>query len=271
MNINGVDSNSVHETLPSAHAQGRNKSQGAEDATAKGKSAAIQDSEGNGAKVKGVVRLLQEGHFKGVADVRLRINFFDELTAIAHGDLSEALNASSPDLLSAVDEALDGLLNSGELTSEQETGVTEARDAFAAQVQQLMDDFNADGGADTSTLTGGIQEAFDAFAETLSALLGGTSASEETTAVEEEVVLDTEGEASEPSVLEAFVEELRATFEAAFATLTDQLSAANPLPELSPPSGNGVAYEKFLAMYNALMNPGVDASEISENAIDTIA
>ncbi len=31
---------------------------------------------------KGVLGLLQEGHFKGVADVRLRINFFDELAAI---------------------------------------------------------------------------------------------------------------------------------------------------------------------------------------------
>ena len=33
-------------------------------------------------KVRGVIRLLQQGHFKGVADVRLRINFFDELSAI---------------------------------------------------------------------------------------------------------------------------------------------------------------------------------------------
>ena len=31
---------------------------------------------------KGVLRLLQEGHFKGVSDVRLRINFFEKLNAI---------------------------------------------------------------------------------------------------------------------------------------------------------------------------------------------
>lgn len=30
-------------------------------------------------KVKGVVRLLHEGHFKGVADIRLRINFHEQL------------------------------------------------------------------------------------------------------------------------------------------------------------------------------------------------
>jgi len=38
-------------------------------------------------RAKGVLRLLQEGHFKGVADVRLRINFHEELTAIAHENL----------------------------------------------------------------------------------------------------------------------------------------------------------------------------------------
>ena len=36
---------------------------------------------------KGVLRLLQEGHFKGVADVRLRINFHDELAAIEQAHL----------------------------------------------------------------------------------------------------------------------------------------------------------------------------------------
>lgn len=30
-------------------------------------------------EAKGVFRLLQEGHFNGVADIRLRINFFEEL------------------------------------------------------------------------------------------------------------------------------------------------------------------------------------------------
>ncbi len=40
-------------------------------------------------KVRGVIRLLQDGHFKGVADVRLRLNNFDELSA-------ESLSAVTP-------------------------------------------------------------------------------------------------------------------------------------------------------------------------------
>jgi len=37
-------------------------------------------------EARGVIRLLREGHFKGVADVRLRINFIEEL---AGGELAE--------------------------------------------------------------------------------------------------------------------------------------------------------------------------------------
>ena len=43
---------------------------------AKGNSGQVQDSSGQS---QGALRLMQEGHFKGVADLRLRINFADQL------------------------------------------------------------------------------------------------------------------------------------------------------------------------------------------------
>jgi hypothetical protein len=49
----------------------------------------------------GVLRLLQEGHFNGVSDIRLRINFYDELAAIE----AEQLQA-------VADEQIDGILQS---------------------------------------------------------------------------------------------------------------------------------------------------------------
>lgn len=49
----------------------------------------------------GVLRLLQEGHFKGVSDIRLRINFYNELAAIE----AEQLQA-------VADEQIDGILQS---------------------------------------------------------------------------------------------------------------------------------------------------------------
>jgi hypothetical protein len=45
---------------------------------------------------RGVLRLLQEGHFKGVADLRLRINFFDQLAAIGQGESGEE-STDAPD------------------------------------------------------------------------------------------------------------------------------------------------------------------------------
>lgn len=50
---------------------------------------------------QGVLRLLQEGHFKGVSDIRLRINFFNDLAAIE----AEQLQA-------VADEQIDGILQS---------------------------------------------------------------------------------------------------------------------------------------------------------------
>ena len=41
----------------------------------------------NSEDVEGIIHLLQEGHFKGVADVRLRINFHEELAAIEADEL----------------------------------------------------------------------------------------------------------------------------------------------------------------------------------------
>jgi len=57
-------------------AVGRNTQDEAPSTIAKGNSGQVQDSSG---QAQGALRLMQEGHFKGVADLRLRINFADQL------------------------------------------------------------------------------------------------------------------------------------------------------------------------------------------------
>jgi len=52
--------------------------------------------------------------------------------------------------------------------------------------------------------------------------------------------------------LQSYIEELESAFEAAMEELIGGLGEVQILPELSEPSGNGVAYEKFLAIYNEL-------------------
>ncbi len=235
-------------------------------------------------KQKGVVRLLQEGHFKGVADVRLRINFHEELTAIEHQGLAQVVQEEVPGILQAVNEPLDALLASGELTEEQGALVSEAQTAFNASVQQSADDFLNGNSTDTTPLFSDIQSAFDSLVEALAPLVVPSAPiTEEVPPAEEGIVptetapilapvpvavdADSEPKATEPS----YLDDVSAGFTNAVEHMRSAISDSSVMPELSEPSGNGVAYEKFLAMYNEMRGisgvttPGPDAS-----AIDTV-
>jgi len=241
--------------------------------TATGAAEGEQATVGAGEKTKGVVRLLQEGHFKGVADVRLRINFADELAAIEHDGLAGIVEEAVPGLLDAVNAQVDGLVASGELSEEQAATVAEAQVAFNAAVQQLAQDLVAGGGTNTGALTAGIQSAFDTLAEALEPLLGALNAPEEEASAEvlpavEEVPTE---EPAQTSILLTFMEDLSGAFSAALEEMQGALDNADILPPLSGPSGNGVAYAKFLAVYNELHGiGGTETSSPEAEPIDLI-
>ena len=79
-----------------------------------------EDGEG-----RGVLRLLEAGQFKGVADVRLRINFFDELSSRARASALPAVKEQAGEVLSAVAGRVDELMNTLELGDET-TGLVSA-------------------------------------------------------------------------------------------------------------------------------------------------
>ena len=96
-----------------------------------------------GEKTPGVIRLLQAGHFKGVADVRLRINFHDQLTAAATaaakpvateaaGDLVETIDAKLDEVAEALTLGDDGLAELADLKAAFGQSANEAAGAFAA-------------------------------------------------------------------------------------------------------------------------------------------
>lgn len=122
-------------------------------------------------RAKGVLRLLQEGHFRGVADVRLRINFHEELMALQN----EAVKSAAPDKLQFVSDAVntqvDALIESGNLTEEQQTTVGQLRQTFLDTAQQLIDEFLGAERPQSDALAAGLQDAFDAFLESLTSLL----------------------------------------------------------------------------------------------------
>jgi hypothetical protein len=65
---------------------------------------------------RGVIRLLQEGHFKGVSDVRLRINFHDELAGIESAEMQVVTEDNIDNVLESVASIVDSFLAENDLT-----------------------------------------------------------------------------------------------------------------------------------------------------------
>jgi hypothetical protein len=228
------------------------------------------------AKVPGVIRLLQEGHFKGVADVRLRINFQEQLGAISAASQSEAIQAGGDAIVGTVDETVNALLSSEELTDEQRTEIQNLLGIFADSVGQVSGESGDD-------FFDPIDSAFNDFSSALRDLLGITT---EISVAEKNLPTDgvgaTTGEESggtEELSIEEHLNAIETAYNEAVANLKEIISQAGSiLPELSPPNGNGVAYQKFVDILEGLhaevpaesVNEGEGSSEVTpgSNSID---
>ena len=97
----------------------------------------VADDEGGGAR--GVIRLLQEGHFKGVADVRLRINFFDELQAAGAANAGRALDSGVQSLIDTLGDTTGGplaaLLETEGMTTDDLVALT---DGFKQDAEEIL-------------------------------------------------------------------------------------------------------------------------------------
>jgi len=289
-------------------------------------------------KIPGVLRLLEAGHFKGVADVRLRINFFEQLAARASATATTEVQSRTPGFLEAVNAKVDELVSSFALDEESLAAVDWLREEFDAAVQTAVEEFAPREPLHQGALPDAIQTAFAALVDGLRNLLApttetpvteppdasatvpdltdiagevadGGSASVLTDATvpaetitnmaeaEPEQVSSTPGAiqavdgipASEaPPQTEAVDEPSEAVIsapadgepidpdtavETALASLTslfndllsELLQAADMtvyLPDPSEPSGNGVAYDKFLDIYNELRGISSEVNEV---------
>jgi len=226
---------------------------------------------------RGVIRLLEQGHFKGVADVRLRINFFDELASRANAAAASAVSAGSGELVESVFSEVQGLL--GELSPDEDTqqAAQEALEEFQQAVHQAITESTSNGVIAQDALENAVRSAFDAlFAELRTTLtppeptegtietpsdetdeMGEVGETGETgeSAAGDEPIDDAIGDESGSTVdLEAAMNSLTQTFEAALSRLLESADTASSLPPLSsPPSGQGRAYDKFLAIYEGLL------------------
>jgi len=185
-------------------------------------------------EARGVLRLLMAGHFRGVADVRLRINFHEELAALETAAARAAAEEAVADVTGAVSARLEELLQSDELTEDQQTAAASFGEDFAQAAADAPS---------TDDVAGALNAAFDGLLASLTDLLTPEPADE--------------GAAS----FGDFVAGLQEAFAAATAGLAETLSGEQALPPLSPPNGNGTAYAKFLAAYNDLRGIAGPAGE----------
>lgn len=241
---------------------------------------------GKDEKIKGVVRLLQEGHFKGVADVRLRINFFEELSSIEVGEIQKVVGEKIPGITDSVNANLEALLLSDELSEEQVTSISEHMETFTQSVNLIKEDFLNTVQPSKENLISGLNYGFEEFITSVNLVLfptepespddistNGVVGTGESINVnpfggEYDKNIESDQAVESETNFQDFISNLRTTFAESLNEMTNALNNSKTLPDPSEPNGNGKAFDKFLAIYNKLQ--GVDAYDYSSTGSETI-
>lgn len=236
---------------------------------AKGRNAAEPASiPGANGKAKGVVRLLQEGHFKGVADIRLRINFQDQIGAANAAATEENFAAAIAEFEANIEVAFTNFLEGFVPTEEQGNAATELFNTFKATVSDIANAFLGSGGGDIDAFVGQLESDFEAFIIDLQTALEITPPAPANDVEPVEVTTDIP---EEVSVENSFLDDFRAAFAEELSALVDALQkGAQELPELSSPNGNGQAYAKFLEILEGLQAPEPAESDPNTATIEDI-
>jgi hypothetical protein len=229
---------------------------------------------------KGVLRNLREGHFKGVADVRLRINFFEAITKARESRARAEATIETFELVMDVGDSIGEMIASGELNEEQVVQVTELRAGFEARVETLTSDFRT-GDIDGDALVAGLRDAFDGLSASLETMFTPEPPAgredppniKDDPLPEQPVAAPAETDApvsaaATPDATETvadweastFLAALSEKFESGIKEIVDALEVRPLLPDLSGPRGRGRAFQKFLLIYQ-MMQRGSEPQE----------
>ncbi len=237
----------------------------------------VAGSVGDDGNASGVLRLLQEGHFRGVADVRLRINFADEIAAMEKEQTAQVAADGVTGLADLVNNRMESLTPENGIDEQTMTGIQAAADAFNLTLPQALSEYQNGSLSGSSELSARFQAGFDEFVSSVQAIIApapepGPEITEGATVFETGElnlpmdaavsVVDNEAPVEEtPSFdFQAFIADLTEAFAAKLQELETTLDAVQVLPPLSEPHGNGGAYEKFLAIYNDMQGAPVSDS-----------
>ena len=273
---------------PSAHAitndDGQTKKTASVPLVADVSKTPIEPSEPNESESRGVMRLLAANHFRGVADVRLRINFFDELSAVRESAANTVAESESQVFLEGVSGALDEFLASLSLDDKTMKAIGERIASFENDVRAALKSNITASSVDADVLGGALRGVFEDLAAEISLLVTPPTDDVVSERVVDrkgptpDAVVDQPGDSGDadvlaaeesrdaPSLVDATVikqddaepladSSLTVLMEAFEGFLGDYLSliqSASQLADPAPYDGNGNAYAKFLAIYNEL-------------------
>lgn len=198
--------------------------------------AAEEDSGKDG--VRGVIRNLEAGHFKGVADVRLRINFFDELSARNLEAAKPALEAASTEFQTSLTDSFDALLSSVDLDDEIRQTVeglfAEFQAALAGEDGELLAAVSSGTTIDSPSLESEIRSLFDSLMAQLGEVLAPA------TPVPDPGIEPVQGELQAVDSIQP-VASPAGRQSVDMAAATDSLDKTEPVAEISPVAIDGVS------------------------------
>ncbi len=202
-------------------------------------------------KVPGVIRLLEAGHFKGVADVRLRINFHDQLEQRAADKTADTLRRGADELVKTTVSKTDEVLTSFTTDEAAREAVGASLDGFSESVDTTVATASKADDLDLDAITSDLRAAFDDLVQGLGDLFGPTDVD----SFGIDAPVSVAPTADDPPAIDAFeaaLTELTDAFDLALSSLIESVESSVYLPDPSPAPGNGSAYDKFLGVYHNL-------------------
>ncbi len=247
-------------------------------------------------QAQGAVRLLQEGHFKGVAALRLRINFFDQLSSLEHESIQATAQEGVAELALALKEKIADLNSNGLIGEEILPQFAELADTFITEIQNSV----AGEKFDQQLLTPTLEQVHGNFHAALQNLLlppkqptlqaaeavqvaateevppeaeqGAEKSPSVTSTLETELpagqtaasALNIVEESGDQGQLAASLDALDSTFRSQLSSIEERLQGAPLLSVPEQPDNNGAAYQKFLAIYREMQGMAAVSNEQAE-------
>jgi hypothetical protein len=205
----------------------------------------------------GVIRNLMEGHYRGVADIRLRINFYDQIKQVSTQKTIETVQNWSQDFVTSVYDEQQVSAKSVDLADQVESFLSTFKETLKGIINEVQG-----GQIEPSSIVSSMREAFVDLLKIESPVIAKEDSKRESPAADELLDIsptakqqeENSDNASEAKDIADSLEHLISTFQEKLTDLESSLADLTILPPLSEPNGKGVAYDRFLKMYNEMIS-----------------